>query len=55
VTPGVLYQTNKIPSKLSQAIKDCGDLTHANTKTIKSDTHFIRHKIDYEKHTKQLS
>ena len=42
-------------SKLSQAIKDCGDLTHDNTEAIKNDTSFIRHENDLAKHSKLLA
>jgi hypothetical protein len=37
-----------------QAIKHRGDLTHADTETIKSDTGFMRQEIDHEKHTRLL-
>ncbi|KAH7061025.1 ankyrin repeat domain-containing protein [Paraphoma chrysanthemicola] len=41
--------------KLSQAIKECGDVTLSNTETIKDDTSFIRHEANLAQHSKLMA
>ena len=42
-------------SKLSQAIKECGDETRINTELMKDHTSFIRHEADQAQHDKLVA